>query len=213
MHDEFVIRFREALKKHNLIGYHCTKLALHEIEDILANGMAAQTKSTLINRIEGMKSNSLINEKVAEELKITNQAAAGCRSDMIWFCFFKPYLESQSGIGCFFEYWGGESLYGCHEHTEIGEILREVGTPCIVKSSVPMSQLSDSYLPENVMFRVFLKERGHNVSEPIEHEGFSKKDISADNIIDIIKYPSDLFAELSGCNNWNNSPLQNKNKK
>jgi hypothetical protein len=169
--------------------------------------MTTQTKNTLINRIEGMKNNSLISEQVAGELKRTNQAAADCRSDMIWFCFFKPYLESQCGIGGFFEYWGGESLYGCHEHTEIGENLKQVGIPCIVKASVPMSQLSDNYLPENEMFRVFLKDRGHKISEPIEHEGFSKKDISSENIIDIIQYPSDLFIVLSGCNKWSDLTL------
>ena len=207
LHDEFVIRFREVLKKHNLVGYHCTNLAIHEIDGILDNGMIVQTKITLINRIEKMKMNSLITEQVAGELKRTNQAAADCRSDMIWFCFFKPYLESECGIGGFFQYWGGESLYGCHEHTEVGDNLKKIGTPCIVKARVPMRQLNENYLPEKEMFRVFLKGRGHNISEQIEHEAFSEKDISAEKIIDIIQYPSDLFVELSGCNNWINLSL------
>ncbi|WP_285164813.1 hypothetical protein [Shewanella goraebulensis] len=206
-YDEFVVKFREELKKHSLTGYHCTRLAPHEIESILKTGMKAQSESTLIDRIEQMKTNSLISEKVSDELKRTNHAAAEYRTDMIWFCFFEPYLASQCGIECFFKYWGGESLYGCHEHTDIGDVLSKVGTPCIVKASVPMSQLKDSYLPQNKMFRVFLKNRGHDVSEPVEHEGFSTKDISAKNIIDVIQYPSELFAELSGCNNWHNSPL------
>jgi len=67
---------------------------------------------------------------------------------------------------------------------------------------VPIASLEDSYYPDSSMIRAFLLGRGHQLENPIEHEGFSTQNIQSQNIIEIIEHPSDYFIKLTKCNEW-----------
>lgn len=203
VYDQVIYQFRDILRKYSLIGYHCTKLCSHEIDEIHRNGMSLQNLKTLSKRIDKLHELDLISFEVAEKLKNRNQADEEHRAKMLWFCFFKPFIAEKHGIYRFFDSWGGEALYNSHEYDGItGPVLRRIGTPCIIKAKVPMRKLSESFLPDTNMFRVFLEEHGHTLENPTEHEGFSIENIPSENILQIIEYPSEKFVELTKCNEW-----------
>jgi hypothetical protein len=194
---------RNILRKYSLIGYHCTKLTASEIENVRVNGMLLQNSMSLNNRIERLKESGLITAKVTQLLKNKNQADDFNRANMLWFCFFEPFMAGRSGIERFFRYWGGEALYNSHEDCpNTSNVLLDIGIPCIIKAKVPIASLKGSYYPDSSMIRAFLLERGHQLENPIEHEGFSTKNIPSQNIIEIIEYPSDYFIKLTKCNEW-----------
>ncbi len=165
--------------------------------------MSLQDLQTLTKRIDDLLELNLISDRIAKELKTRNQADDEHRARMLWFCFFKPFIAEQHGIYRFFDSWGGEALYNSHEDDLLtGEALRRIGVPCIVKAKVPMRKLSDSYLPDTNMFRVFLEAHDHTLENPTEHEAFSVENIPPENIMQIIEYPSQKFVELTKCNEW-----------
>ncbi len=202
-YDSLVEEFRDILKMYSLIGYHCTKLTKEEIEGIRANGMFLQNAITLNARIDRLLRGGLICSGVAQCLKDKNQANDGNRASMLWFCFFEPFMAGESGIGRFFRSWGGEAPYNSHERNPVtGTALRSIGIPCLIKANVPIASMSDSKFPDGVMARVLLSHLGHQLRIPIEHEGYSTKNISAQNVIEIIEHPSARFMELTRCEAW-----------
>lgn len=202
-YDSLVQEFREILRSYSLIGYHCTKLTRDEIESIRINGMSLQNADSLNARIDRLLHNKLVSHEVAQFLKDTNQANEGGRMAMLWFCFFEPFFAGEDGIGRFFRSWGGEALYNSHERNSItGAALRGIGTPCIIKANIPISSMKDSKFPDGAMVRVLLSKLDHCIRIPIKHVGYSTQNIAPHNIIDIIEYPSETFAELTKHKGW-----------
>ena len=202
-YDQLIYDFRSILKKYSLIGYHCTKLTRNEVDEILKNGLTLQNLESLKKRISKLKENKIISEDIANKLTSTNQANQKNRTNMLWFCFFLPYLGGQFGIERFFRSWGGEALYNSHEGLpNTGEKLLEIGIPCVIKAIVPMSALHDSFLPNGAIIRTYLKDKGHGISNSLEHEGYSRQPIPSENILEIAEYPSRSFSALTKCDEW-----------
>ncbi len=196
---------RDLLRRYSLIGYHCTKLTREEIESVRNDGLLLQNAISLNRRIDRLQSAGAINAKVATCLKQNNQADDPYRAKMLWFCFFEPYIAGQGGIERLFRSWGGEALYNSHERDPVtGSTLLSIGTPCVVKACVPIDFLKDSHFPDTSMIRAFLSHRGHQLENPIEHEGFSTKNIPSSNILGVFEYPGTQFIRLTQCDEWEN---------
>lgn len=209
VHERVYISFQEILKRYSLIGYHCTKLIKEEIDEVQINGMSLQDLDSLSKRIDVLHDLSLIDSEIANDLKTANYADDENRAKMLWFCFFPPYLAGQSGIQGFFDYWGGEALFSSHEYSPLanhisksGIALQKIGIPCLIKAKVQMSSLAEHCLPVREMFHAFLKSKGHSIEYSTEHEGFSIKSIPPENILEVIKYPSEEFVNLTKCDEW-----------
>ena len=165
--------------------------------------MHLQNAASLSKRISSLVENEVLSADVAQRLINKNQADESNRANMLWFCFYEPYLAGRSGIECFFRSWGGEALYNHHEGDPVtGKALLNIGTPCIVKAEIPISSLNGSFYPDSTMIRVFLLQRGHKLKNGIEHEGFSTNNIDSKNIVKVIEYPSDQFIKLTKCDEW-----------
>lgn len=202
-YDALISDFHSILKAHSLVGYHCTKLTREEIENIRLNGMAPQNSTSLSARIDRLVDLGLLSPEISSHLKDRNQASEDNREGMLWFCFFEPFIAGESGIGRLFRSWGGEALYNLHEgHPITGSAIRSIGIPCIIKASVPISSMVATKFPDGPLARTLLSEQGHRLKIPIEHEGYSTEHVSADNIIEIIEYPSEKFFELTSCRQW-----------
>lgn len=201
--DEMIYAMRDILRTYSLRGYHCTKLTEDEIIHIETNGMLLQDRQSLCVRINSLLNQNLIDNDIASRLRCENQADDTNRARMLWFCFFDPFIAGEGGIERFFRSWGGEALYNSHEDDpETGEVLLEIGLPCIIEAIVPMRNLHECYLPETQVYRTYLQSRGHHITEPTEHEGYSRYNIDPLNIQAIIKYPEPRFIELTQCNEW-----------
>jgi len=202
-YDPAIYKIRDILRKYSFIGYHCTKLTADEIKFICQNGMLLQNANSLRSRITSLRKSGLISASIKQGLISRNQADDHNRANMLWFCFFEPFLAGRYGIERFFRFWGGEGLYNSHEgHPKTGSTLLNIGIPCVIKAMVPIASLKGSYYPDSAMIRAFLSKCGHRLENEIEHEGFSAKIIEAQNIIEIIDYPSDRFNALTQFNSW-----------
>jgi len=202
-YDSTIYGMRDVLRSFSLVGYHCTKLTREEIESVRLNGLRLQSSVSLADRIDQLVVSGSLDPEVAFRLKAKNQADDPNRARMLWFCFFEPCLAGQSGIQRFFRCWGGEALYNSHESCHgTGDVLRSIGVPCVVVATVPIASLTDSFYPDTSMVRAYLSKRGHKITNPIEHEGFSTEDIAAHNIRDVVEYPSNEFLRLTGCEAW-----------
>ena len=188
---------------HLLHGYHCTRLTEPEIQNIMLNGMQLPNKQMLDRRIQSIQGAGLIESYIATRLKNENQAICSNRAEMIWFCFYRPYIAGQSGIQRLFRSWGGEALYNSHEKDpQTGPILKSIGTPCLIEANVPIADLGvHSTLCEKVA-RLFLIKRGLKKKKCVDHDDKANSPILSRNIKRIIQYPDPDFIALTHCNKW-----------
>jgi len=202
-YDHFIGDLRVVLSNYAIHGYHCTRLTVREIGDIVANGLQMPNRNVLRQRIGVLEKIGTIESHIANRLREENLADDQNRAGMIWFCFFPPHKAGQRGIERLFRSWGGEALYVCHERDpETGPILNTIGVPCIVEADIPVANLPvHGGLDAKIAMR-YLFNRGYEVSGHIDHEDRAKHPIAPENIRRIIEFPSEQFVSLSRCDSW-----------
>jgi len=202
-YDNVIKGLRKILDNYYLHGYHCTRLTELEIREIGSNGMSLPNVDSLSRRIRLLQNENTITSKVAELLLSDNQAGDGNRANMIWFCFFKPYIGGQLGIQRFFKSWGGEALYNSHERNPLtGTLLNGIGNPCVVEAKVPISKMEGPGLAIKIA-KQFMINKGIANKERTDHEGYINSFLPAGYIMKIHKFPEYGFIELTKCNLWN----------
>lgn len=200
-YDEIIKRLENILKNYAIIGYHATRLTDFETGYIHENGMFILSEETTSYRLKTLRDNNLISDDEFLFLKSNNWATDECRTMQLWFCFTSLLLQDEHGVVELFTKWGGEAIYRAQDGYKTLGKLKSIGTPCIVKAIVPISSLKLIFLPEKI-YGVFIQNRKYNADIDTTYEGFSEKPIPKENIIDIIKYPSPAFIDLTNCNKW-----------
>lgn len=193
---------RELVQSTVLRGWHCTRLTEHEVQHIRTHGMQLPNLEVLTQRVRRLQADGEINNGIAEQLIAKNQAGENIRQGRLFFCFFEPRTAGQSGIECFFRFWGGEALSNSHDHDpNTGKTLRKIGRPCLIQVDVPISSLRvNTSLGETIIKQyLFNRSEGNAAEEPDSHV-FDP--IPAANIVRFVFHGDPDFAALSGCDDW-----------
>jgi hypothetical protein len=200
--DRFIEVLGQVVSKYELRGYHCSRLTVPEIDQIMANGMQLPNKAMLCARIQSLQNARIIEASISERLKQENQADDQNRAGMLWFCFSKNLLKGRGGVIRLFNSWGGEALYNSHERDPLtGPLLRGIGSPCIIEADIPISGIPGTRLAYTVA-RQFLINRGKKTGEPVDHDDYTKESVPVSNIRGIYTLRDPEFARLTGCDNW-----------
>jgi hypothetical protein len=200
--DAVVYGLKDILSPYYLHGYHCTRLTELEINNISANGMLLPNSDMLRQRIEKLVNDNILNSDVAKQLLSNNQANDANRANMLWFCFFPPYIASQAGIERFFRSWGGEALYNSHEaHPITGKTLSTIGIPSIIEAHVPFSGFTGHSFELNLVNR-FMTSMKLDKLRVTHYEGYITVNVPPEDIISIVKFPEKRFIVLTKCDNW-----------
>ncbi|MGX1357342.1 hypothetical protein [Bradyrhizobium elkanii] len=202
-YDRALGELRKVLNNYTLHRYHCTRLIRPEIARIRSSGMQLPNEAMLHQRIESLRDGGLLDAANAAELIADNEAAEKNRAGRIWFCFFPPNLDSETGLSDLLSYWGGESLYNSHDtHAVRGPLLAGIGTPCLVEAEVPISSLRGPSFLDMKVARQFLIWNGLQTSEPVLHTDCAIEPLPARSILRIIEFPGSDFTALTGCDAW-----------
>lgn len=147
--DRIVAKIDEVLSKVWLAGYHATRLTPSEASRLDRGLLEVLSMDLVQRRIDQACADGLLSHTHADELAKSSLVRSpeqlhGRRLGMVWMVFFKIVLNDD-GLYRLFRYWGGEAIYGPHEQTEIGEALKRIGRPTLLKCEVPVSDLHPSY--------------------------------------------------------------------
>jgi hypothetical protein len=202
-YDRAIYGLMDVLRPYAITGWHCTRLTDAEIDQIQRKGMQLPNGAMLARRIGAVVEAGQLAPDIARRLIAKNQADEASRRDKVWFCFFHPRIAGESGIGCFFRFWGGEGLYNCHENDAVtSPAIRRIGTPCLIEADVPIALLSSRAGLAFKVVRRFLTSRGYRDSEPVHHEDRINQPLPARCIRRVIRYPDRDFISLTGCDVW-----------
>lgn len=180
-------------------------LADHEVEDIKANGITLLDIDLVSRRIGAAVRAGLLSSDHGDRLARTNQAAERYRAGMLWFCFFRPAIAGDGGIGDLLRFWGGEPIYNSHDRDpEIGPIIAAIGKPAIVVAEIPIAWCGGDRglrLAMNIGQRLVVAQgtpsrNSSNVEENI------KQHLPGAFIRQVHVHPSPEFMRLAGCADW-----------
>ena len=202
--DAAIYEIVDALQPYSLVGWHCTRLADPEVADIMANGVSLLDVGLVSRRVDAAVGTGLLASDHGARLKAKNQAAEQNRAGKLWFCFFRPAIAGESGIGDLLRFWGGEAVYNSHDRDdEIGPIIAAIGSPAIVEAEVPIAWLGDRGLGLALnVGRRFVVAEGTPSQEPLHIECNIKQALPAELIRNVHLHPSAEFQHLTGCGDW-----------
>ena len=204
--NRIVCGVREFLKKHDTVGYHCTRLTAAEICQIRANGMVTLSPDHLVARVRSRIEAGEIPEALGRRLIDDHGAGIDARRGKLWFVAGKSSLKDESGLYRLFRHWGGEGVYVGHERDpELGPLLRTIGEPCIVAAALPLSRLTVNGDLGEHFYAAYMRTRGVRTEHAPEFEGYLGEPLSPHRIVDVIRYGDPRFEELTGASSWHDS--------
>ncbi len=193
----------ELLQSTTLRGWHCTRLTKNEVEHITAHGIQPPNLQILQGRIRRVQADGMLEDDIAQRLMDENNADDSSRKGVIWFCFYEPRFDDQSGTERLFQHWGGEALYRLHRcDARTGKALRSIGRPCLIEADVPVSSFGRyTYLGKQVVCR-YLLDHGCDTGEDWKHDDRTHEPLPASNIVRLVFHGEREFAALTGCDLW-----------
>jgi hypothetical protein len=192
--DFTIDKIETLLRKHLIVGIHCTKLLDWEIEDVEKNGLKPLDSNFANKRIEKAFKEGLLSKELKNELIDKKEVSADNRKGYIWVFHCLETLNCESGLNRLLGLWGGESLYA---YVRDNKELKKIGTPCITFTSIKISEL-DIFPELSKRMTAFYFNDNYF---PHDTDSIIKTNL---NVLRIVKREEKLFNDLTGIETWDN---------
>lgn len=210
-YSEVVSALADIIEDENIVGYHSTRLTPSEIKGILDAGMKILTHDLVTARLAlALEENHLTQEQHdyitnCEELEMSLGNKYGQRTGYVFFAPNRSTLRDSGDVSRLFRSWGGEVVYNGHEHKEdVGPIFRSIGTPCIVKASIPISDTDEDpgSLAKKFVSQFIAADLDFLPHPSAGFDMIVERDLSSDEILEIIEFTDPRFEELTHHTTW-----------
>jgi len=211
--DEYIAlvdNLEQILFKHNIVGYHCTRLTPREQTAIKENSLKMLTKNLIQQRLNNALKDKLITKWEYQYLLNSKHLQKTLdkkeyRTGMIWFCPNLSTFKEYDGVYRLFRYWGGEALYWGHENDEnISNSIKQLGTPCIVKCALPFHDV-DFYHNYTARFLSYVVSDIIKYPEPsVDFDMYIKRDLCPEEVLEIIDISNPRFVQMIDYDKWKN---------
>lgn len=184
-----------------VIGYHCTRLLKHEIEDINKNGLALPSTIFLRKRLQTAVELGHFTQDEMQQLIAQNAyLEQPIRENVLHFVCGYSALKNDSGIQKFFRCWGGEAIFNEHENqTALFPKLCQIGIPYIIK--VKLEQKSGINLAERLE-STYLYNRNKIEILDAAYDDYIRIPLPRKQILEIIPFNDPDFIKLTAHHEW-----------
>jgi len=196
--EALISRIHDMISDSSIVGYHATRLTESERSALEGSSLDVLSIDLVSRRLSQAVADGYLSPEMASTLGSTSRASDGNRSGMVWMIFFKS-LARTDGLYRLFRYWGGEATYLAHEETEIGETLKGIGSPCLLKCEVPISDLHPFDPIASRFIAAFMERRGLRCVNGYEFETYS---CMAVHVSRIIAWGQQEFDDLTCHHDW-----------
>lgn len=198
------------LNSHKIVGYHCTRLTKHEIDNIKKEGMKILSEQLIQQRLANAFSQNHLSRQEYEYLTKSSSVVSnlnnkcGDRTGMIWFCPNRSTLKNNGAVHRLFRSWGGEALYRGHEEdNQISNTLRKTGVPCIVKCQIPFKDAKHFHSSFAERFLSHMISKLISYPEPSSFfDMLLNRDLLKNDVLEIIEITNPAFEILTEYTSW-----------
>ena len=184
-----------------VIGYHCTRLLKHEIDDIEKNGLALPSEIFLRKRLQtAVKFGYFTQEEMQQLIKRNAYLEMSSKENLLYFVCGYSALKDGEGIHKFLRCWGGEAIFNPHENqTALFSKLCQIGVPCIIK--VKLEQKSGINLAERLE-STYLHNRNKTKILDAAYDDYIRIPLPREQILEIIPFDNPDFIKLTDHHEW-----------
>lgn len=190
--------------RHSLLAFHCTRLLPGEIRLVFGQGLVPLSPAFLEAKIASAVNDRHLTAVQAQEISASmlTDDTMGKRNGMTWLIFTRKTLTNEGGTWRFFTFWGGEAIYILQQDKPLGNILKKIGTPCIVEVQIPIAHIPSHRSVGERLICCYLHHREVKQEHGTEWEGNIQAGVHANHIRDIIQRSDPRFEPLTQCNSW-----------
>lgn len=199
-HDDFADGVAETLDEmlagHDLLVRHCTRLSDADIEHIEAVGVVPLSATRTTERLAALVDAGAIDPEQFDALARRSIASETYRRDRTFWIFGREALRDEAAVYRLFRYWGGEAMYWAHEGSELGSLLKTIGTAAVIEAAIPYRMLNTIWtIGERLRDAIARRETAGFV-------GTTNATIPASMMRRIVPYGTVEFDELTGAALW-----------
>jgi hypothetical protein len=187
----------------HLLGFHATRLTDAEQADIRNKGLRVLSEQMLFERMAAVEAAGSVLTGQLKRLQARHQASDDNRKGMLWFSFTRAPLRDESSVERLFRSWGGEALYNSHEDDSVtGPVLAVIGQPCVIIAAVQCDGLETFTSIGERLVNIWCDARGIATGHRSGFEGYTRADIPAADIVDVVPLGDAKFETLTGHSGW-----------
>lgn len=200
--DAACVSLAMALQPHALKGWHLSRLLPHEVDEVKRSGLAPLSVELIERKIRNAISLGVFDDRIGASLLSRHQAHQGNRSAKIWFGFNNE-IPGQRAAEALLRYWGGEALYWAHQaDSEVGTVIRSVGTPVLIDAAVPVQFLANSYGLVEAVARSDLAHAGLHPMDEYGFEHYATQCVPGEMIKGVTQHPEAEFIRRVRSDRW-----------
>ena len=198
------------LASYRFVAYHCTRLTSKEIANIQKNGLRVLSPTLVQRRLQECLDSGHLSQDEYQHLKNNGNIKSnlanknGYRTGMIWLCPNRSTLKDSGSVYRLFRSWGGEAVYNGQENdAKISTTLAKIGSPCIVKCTIPFAATNPSR--EEIAKRLMSQFVADQFDFPDPSPGFdlfTRQGVPACRVTKVIDFDDAMFENLTECRNW-----------
>lgn len=194
--DQFLHDVDDILKQHLLLVRHCSRLHEREIEDITSVGVRPLTSAMTKQRLIIAHDAGLIDGDELETLAANHQADDHSRRGHTFWILGRGPLRDEDAVSPLLTSWGGEAIYWAHEHNEVGQALRTIGTAVVIEAAIPQRDL---YVFWGAAYKL---RESIATGRPADANATTSQLVPATMLRRVIRYGTDDFEALTGASGW-----------
>lgn len=182
----------EILQEYKIVGFHCTKLMDYEIKDVIKNGLIPLDKDFANTRINILFDKGFISKELRNKIISKAELSEKIRAGRIFVFHCLSTLKDEWGLNKLFGFWGGESIY---QYLKNSTELRQIGIPCIVVTSIKISELDIYPSLSRRMLCIYFDDNLH----PHDTDSVIEKKL---DVLKVIQRDNMLFSKLTNIESW-----------
>jgi hypothetical protein len=190
----------EQVRDRSLVGFHCTRLVVEEIEEVKRSGLQPLSPELANRRVTRLEQAGYLDPDIAARLRSKNVSTKETRKGKTCFIFTRNDLTEEYGVGPLLAHWGGEALYYYHaDDPDIGPRLGRIGIACIVEAELAATQVVTVGPIGERLVSAYLGRRAIRTGSGAGMTGYIRE---ATAVRRLIRRDDPEFESLTGCGGW-----------
>lgn len=123
-----------------VVAYHCTRLTVHEVEDVTRHGLRPLSPDLVSSRVRAAHTAGELSDSLMRAIDASHWAHKPNRVGQIAFLGSRaPFRHRRHTVHYLLGEWGGEAVAFALERTPFQQDLQRIGTPSIVVVTLDQS--------------------------------------------------------------------------
>jgi len=195
--DEAILRIKSIISNSRFIGFHCTRLTMDEINDVLLNGLRPLNEELLSKKLKMLLDSKTIDDDEYHDMLVNKKVNEEGRKGKVFTFHELNTLNDESGLKRLFRCWGGEYFYyGNEDNNDFRDKYFNIGKATILLTSHQYKDVQQRDIEIRMIKNFLFYDTDYRGND---FDNWHHKPVK---VLNFINEDNDLFNDLTGYNTW-----------